>query len=682
MKYKFYINNLDCANCANKIEELLNKEKDIINANVNFNKLTITLESTLSTGVLELVTTIAKKIEPDIIITMKKDPEDSSIFHNEFKINLIIFLTRLIIGILGMYLLNGTLSKIFIIISFILLLYKVFIKALKQLKQLIIDENLLLTISCLGAYFTNNIHEGLMVIILYDLGKLLEQLAINNTRKSIKSMMDIKVEYANLVEGNIIKQIPPENVSIGDIILVKPFEKVPLDGIVLTGDTKLNTSSLTGESKLLKVSPSSIVLSGMINTNNAFKMKVTANYENSTVSKILKLLDSATDRKAKTETFVSKTAKIYTPIILIISILTVLILPLCFDFSIQDAIYRALVFLVISCPCAIAISVPLSYFSGIGRASKEGILIKGSDYLDTIGDIKKIIFDKTGTLTTGKFTDYELIILDKTYKKEEIIKYYVSLEKLSNHPIAKSIQNIFSNYKTFSVSNFQEITGSGVKGTIKDNHLLLGSANFCQSNILDDAIYLKINNQNVAKLFLKDGLKSDSYKTIQEIHQLGIDISMYTGDNIEIAKRIGEKLKIKDIHASLLPQDKFNLLTKTIKNNQLLAFVGDGVNDAPSLSLAPIGISLGGVGSDAAIEAADIVIMNDQISKIPTCIKISRYTRKIIKQNLTFAIFTKIFVMILNICGIASMAQAVFADTGVTLLTIVNTTRILNHKFK
>lgn len=682
MKYKFYINNLDCANCANKIEELLNKEKDIINANVNFNKLTITLESPLSTGVLELVTTIAKKIEPDIIITMKKDPEDSSIFHNEFKINLIIFLTGLIIGVLGMYLLNGTLSKIFIIISFILLLYKVFIKALKQLKQLIIDENLLLTISCLGAYFTNNIHEGLMVIILYDLGKLLEQLAINNTRKSIKSMMDIKVEYANLVEGNIIKQIPPENVSIGDIILVKPFEKVPLDGIVLTGDTKLNTSSLTGESKLLKVSPSSVVLSGMINTNNAFKMKVTANYENSTVSKILKLLDSATDRKAKTETFVSKTAKIYTPIILIISILTVLILPLCFDFSIQDAIYRALVFLVISCPCAIAISVPLSYFSGIGRASKEGILIKGSDYLDTIGDIKKIIFDKTGTLTTGKFTDYELIILDKNYKKEEIIKYYVSLEKLSNHPIAKSIQNIFSNYKTFSVSNFQEITGSGVKGTIKDNHFLLGSANFCQSNILDDAIYLKINNQNVAKLFLKDGLKSDSYKTIQEIHQLGIDISMYTGDNIEIAKRIGEKLKIKDIHASLLPQDKFNLLTKTIKNNQLLAFVGDGVNDAPSLSLAPIGISLGGVGSDAAIEAADIVIMNDQISKIPTCIKISRYTRKTIKQNLTFAIFTKIFVMILNICGIASMAQAVFADTGVTLLTIINTTRILNHKFK
>lgn len=682
MKYKFYINNLDCANCANKIEELLNKEKDIINANINFNKLTITLESTLSTGVLELVTTIAKKIEPDIIITMKKDPEDSSIFHNEFKINLIIFLTGLIIGVLGMYLLNGTLSKIFIIISFILLLYKVFIKALKQLKQLTIDENLLLTISCLGAYFTNNIHEGLMVIILYDLGKILEQLAVNNTRKSIKSMMDIKVEYANLVEGNIIKQIPPENVSIGDIILVKPFEKVPLDGIVLTGDTKLNTSSLTGESKLLKVSPSSIVLSGMINTNNAFKMKVTANYENSTVSKILKLLDSATDRKAKTETFVSKTAKIYTPIILIISILTVLILPLCFDFSIQDAIYRALVFLVISCPCAIAISVPLSYFSGIGRASKEGILIKGSDYLDTIGDIKKIIFDKTGTLTTGKFTDYELIILDKTYKKEEIIKYYVSLEKLSNHPIAKSIQNIFSNYKTFSVSNFQEVTGSGVKGTINNKHFLLGSANFCQSNILDDAIYLKINNQNVAKLFLKDGLKTDSYKTIQEIHQLGIDISMYTGDNIEIAKRIGEKLKIKDIHAGFLPQDKFNLLTKTIENNPLLAFVGDGVNDAPSLSLAPIGISLGGVGSDAAIEAADIVIMNDQISKIPTCIKISRYTRKIIKQNLTFAIFTKIFVMILNICGIASMAQAVFADTGVTLLTIINTTRILNHKFK
>ncbi len=681
MKYKFYLNELDCANCANKIEKLLNKDENIDKAIVNFNKLSITVYTSLDKGVLELVSSIVKRIEPDVIVTAEKESKEEN-ETIEFKKSLFTFVAGLILAILGMYLFKGTISKILIILAYIMLLYKVFLKALKQLPKKTIDENLLLTISCIGAYFTNNIHEGLMVIILYDLGKILELLAVNNSRKSIKNMMDIKATYANLVDGDIIKQVEPEKVEIGDIILIKAYEKVPLDGIVISGESKLNTSSITGESKPLKVEPGSNVLSGMINTGSILKVKVTANYESSTVSKILKLLDEATDRKAKTETFVSKAARIYTPIILLLAITTIIILPLVFDFSMKDAIYRALVFLVISCPCAIAISVPLSYFSGIGRASKEGILIKGSDYLDTIGDVKKIIFDKTGTLTTGEFTDYDLIILDNEYKKEDIIKYYCSLEKLSNHPIAKSINNLFNVEKHYKVNEFKEVAGSGLTGKINNKIIQIGSASYCKSNLQDEAIYLSIDKSLVAKLFLKDGLKKDSKKTINTLKELAIDVSIYTGDNKDIAHNIGNTLGITDVKSQLLPQDKFELLKETIKDNEHVAFVGDGVNDAPSLSISPIGVSLGGVGSDVAIEASDIVIMNDQIAKIPTCIKLSRYTRKIIKENLTFAILVKVLVLVLNILGIASMYQAVFADTGVTLLTILNTTRILKKDFK
>ena len=681
MKYKFYLNELDCANCANKIEKLLNKDENIDKAIVNFNKLSITVYTSLDKGVLELVSSIVKRIEPDVIVTAEKESKEEN-ETIEFKKSLFTFVAGLILAILGMYLFKGTISKILIILAYIMLLYKVFLKALKQLPKKTIDENLLLTISCIGAYFTNNIHEGLMVIILYDLGKILELLAVNNSRKSIKNMMDIKATYANLVDGDIIKQVEPEKVEIGDIILIKAYEKVPLDGIVISGKSKLNTSSITGESKPLEVESGSNVLSGMINTGSILKVKVTANYESSTVSKILKLLDEATDRKAKTETFVSKAARIYTPIILLLAITTIIILPLVFDFSMKDAIYRALVFLVISCPCAIAISVPLSYFSGIGRASKEGILIKGSDYLDTIGDVKKIIFDKTGTLTTGEFTDYDLIILDNEYKKEDIIKYYCSLEKLSNHPIAKSINNLFNVEKHYKVNEFKEVAGSGLTGKINNIIIQIGSASYCKSNLQDEAIYLSIDKSLVAKLFLKDGLKKDSKKTINTLKELAIDVSIYTGDNKDIAHNIGNTLGITDVKSQLLPQDKFELLKETIKDNEHVAFVGDGVNDAPSLSIAPIGVSLGGVGSDVAIEASDIVIMNDQIAKIPTCIKLSRYTRKIIKENLTFAILVKVLVLVLNILGIASMYQAVFADTGVTLLTILNTTRILKKDFK
>lgn len=681
MKYKYIIHNLDCANCAAKIEKKLNEAKDIDSAIVNFSKLTLTVVTNSSDNPKAYLESIIQEIEPDVTISLPEETHNHT--SKTTNTDIIVLVLGLLFGALGMYIFKGYISKILIILSYILLLYKTSIKAIKQLKTFSIDENLLITISCIGAYLTNNIHEGLMVIILYDIGKVLESIAINNSRKSIKELMNIKPDYANLLKDNELVKVSPESIKINDLIIVKPGEKVPLDGIIEVGESKLNTQSITGESKLLPVKVGDQILSGTINTSGLLTIKVTSTYATSTVSKILSLIDDATDRKAKTETFVSKAAKIYTPIILILAILTVILLPLLTDISLKDSIYRALVFLVISCPCAIAISVPLSYFSGIGASSKQGILIKGSDYLDAISNIKTIVFDKTGTISTGVFSDYNLTILDNKYSKEDIIKYYVTGESLSNHPIGKSIITIFKDIKPYkNIKDFKEISGKGITYTYKDLSIKIGSSTYCKSLLKDEAIYLNINNKNIAKLILKDGLRPDAKSTIKALNELDINVLLYTGDNEEIAKSMAHTAGIKEdnVYYNLLPQDKYDLLTEEIKKDPHVAFVGDGINDAPSLALATVGISMGSIGSDAAIESSDIVIMDDKLSKIPKSIAISKYTNKIIKQNLIFAILTKVLVLVLNILGVASMWQAVFADTGVTLLTIVNTTRILRKK--
>ena len=676
MKYKYILNELDCANCANKIERKLNENEEIDKAIVNFNKLTITVYTKKDKGVKELVEKIVAEIEPDVKVLESDDNNKK----NNTKLEVLRLTLGIILALLGMFLFKGIVGDILIITSYIILLYKVIIKAFKLLIKKSIDENLLITISCIGAYFTNNIHEGLMVIILYDMGKVLEGIAVNNSRKSIKELMNIKPEYANLVTEEDTLVVEPSKVKVGDTIMIKPGEKIPLDGIVTKGSTKLNTASITGESKLLKVDVGDKVISGTINTSNLIYLEVTNKYEDSTVAKILTLLDDATDRKAKVETTVNKAAKIYTPIVLILAVLTVIFLLLTHDISFNDALYRGLTFLVISCPCSIAISVPLSYFSGIGKCSKEGILIKGSDYLDEISNIKEIIFDKTGTISTGEFTDYELILLDNKYQDEDIINYYVAGESLSNHPLAKSIIKIFNKKSTLSVKDFKEISGKGISFKVDKKTILIGSAVFCKSDVSDEAIYLNIDNENVAKLILKDSIRSDAKGMIKGLKELGITPKMYTGDSKNYALDIASKVGIEDVLYELLPQDKYKLLQEELKNNKDIAFVGDGINDAPAISLATVGISLGGIGSDAAIEASDIVIMNDKLDSIIKCIDISKYTKKVIKENLIFAIGVKILVLILCALGIASMWQAVFADTGVTLLTIINTMKILRRK--
>ena len=677
MKYTFKLSGLDCANCANKIEIKLNEHKDIDKAIVNFNKLIITVYSNKPDFNLDEVKKIVNEIEPDVCVI--SNMEDDKKNKNGIGRELVELIVGIVLFLISMIIKNNIINEVLLVVAYIILLRVVFVKAIKLLMKGRIDENLLVTISCIGAYFTDNIHEGLMVIVLYNIGKILEKIAVNNSRKSIKELMNIKPEYANKMVHDEVVRVSPEELEIGDIIVIKNGEKVPVDAVVIEGSSKMNTAMITGESKLLTVGENDKILSGMINTSSVLKVRVSNTYEDSTVAKILSLLDEATDKKAKTETFVSKAAKIYTPVVLVLSLLTFLLLPLFSSINYSESLYRALVFLVVACPCAIVISVPLSYFSGIGKASKLGILIKGSDYLDTISDIDTIIFDKTGTLTTGEFRDYELVILDDKYKKTEIEKYYVTGESLSNHPIAKSIINLFGNSKYMDIFDYTEVCGKGISYKYLDDMVKIGSSSYCLSNELDDAIYLNINDKNIAKLYLKDSLKKESKSVVKRLQEMGKKVKMYTGDNKEIADDIAKKLNIDEYNYGLLPQDKYKLLERDLVHDNVM-FIGDGINDAPTLAKSTIGVSLGGVGSDAAIESADIVIMNDDLTKLITCINVSKYTRKIIKQNLLFAILVKILVLVLSFLGIASMWQAVFADTGVTLITIINTTRILKYK--
>lgn len=674
MKYKYKLSSLDCAGCALNIEKKLNENSDIKSASVNFSKLLITVE-TDSKNPKKLVSSIVDMVEPDSkVLDLNEVVENKS----KLKFHVVRLILGILFSIIGIFVFEGKLSKIFIILGYAILLYRTFTNTVKLLiKSKTINENLLVMISCVGAYFTNNIHEGLMVIILYEIGKILEEVAVNNSRKSISSLMDIKPEYANLKVGKRIEKVDPNLVNIDDIIIVKKGEKLPLDGIIVKGSASLDTAALTGESKLRIVKEGDAVLSGSINMEGLIEVKVTSAYENSTVSKILELTENASDRKAKTENFVGAAAKIYTPIIIILAILIVLILPL-FKVSFNDALYRALVFLVVSCPCAIAISVPLGYFSGIGRASLDGILVKGSDYLEALSDVSEIVFDKTGTITSGIANGYELDILDNKYKKDDVINYLVKGEMLSNHPVAKSILKIFNQkVKADDVKNFKEHSGKGLSFEIKKDKFKIGSSSFVKSKINDNRIYLSINESVVAALKLIDDVKKDSPKAIEELKNMNIKTFMFTGDNKDVALEIAKRANIDNVKYEMLPIDKYNELEKLIKNNKKkTAFVGDGINDAPSLALSSVGISMGGVGSSSAIEASDVVIMNDSLLKIPKAIKISKLTKKIIKQNLIFAIGVKVLVLLLSFLGIASMWQAVFADTGVTLLTILNTTRI------
>lgn len=675
-KYKYRLNNLDCANCANKIEERLKKENNLSDVVVNFSSLTLSFMSNDYIKI-EDISNIVTKIEPEVVVT-KIDEEAKETKKNY---NLIRLIIGVIIALFGLYINfnNEIINKILIIASYVILLYRTFKVAVKMLiKSHTINENALITISSIGAYFVDKQMEGLMVIILYEIGKILEEKAVNNSRNSIKDLMNIKQDFANKVVGDKTKVINVEDVKINDILIIKKGEKIPVDGIVIEGETKLNLFSLTGESDLVNKKENDEVLSGSINEEKVIKIKATKLFNDSTVSKILSLIEDATDKKSKTETFVAKMAKYYTPIVLIISVITFICFILFTNLTTYESIYRALVFLVISCPCAIAISVPLSYFTGIGVSSKNGILVKGSNYLDLLSRVNKIVFDKTGTLTSGAFKVTSFNLLDSSYSEDYILKLYALGENLSNHPIAKSIMNYVNIDVNEKVKNHKEIEGLGVSYTYDDKKIKIG--NNKMFDIKDDGslnIYLSIDDKIVSSLTINDGIKEGVENTLKELSKKGIETYMFTGDSKENALSISEKLNIDKVYYELLPTEKYEKLEELLNDKDVIAFIGDGINDAPSLKRADIGISMGSIGSSSAIEASDIVIMDDDISKINKAISISNKVKRIIKENLVFSIGVKILILVLSAIGIANMWQAVFADVGVTIISILNTLRIM-----
>ena len=575
-------------------------------------------------------------------------------------------------------------SLVTIFIGYAILLSGIIKEAIEDWKEEHeLGEDFLVTIACFGAFFIGYHFEGFMVIVLYLIGEMLEEYALDQSRKSIANLVSIKPEFANLIVDGEIKVVNPEEVKLLDTILVKTGEKIPLDGTIVKGEANLDTSSLTGESKLFEAKKGSDVLSGSINTDGIIEVMVTSTYENSTVQKILELVENANEKKTKTETFVDKFIKIYTPTVVVLAILIGALLPLFTTYRYVDSLYRSFIFILVSCPCAIAISIPLSYFMGIGKASRSGILIKGSNYIDVLNQTTRIAFDKTGTLTKGEF------VVEKVHKladfsEDDILKYAAIGEKYSNHPISNAIKKSAQQNKIdvdVEIQNFKEIAGKGISYEIDGKKVLIGNSSLVDYKDKVDGTYIFVKiDQNIAGyISLVDEIKDGAEDFIEKIKKRNIKTYMFTGDSESIANEIAQKLKIDNVKSQMLPQDKFKELEKLFLEkapNEKIAFVGDGINDLPSLTYADVGISMGSAGAASAIEGSDMVIMNDNLDNILKAIDISKKTCRIVKENLFFAIAVKLLVLIFSSIGLLGMAWAVFADVGVTMLCILNSFRL------
>lgn len=602
-------------------------------------------------------------------------------------IALILFILGLIINVDNIWI-NNTLF----ILSYILVGYDILKKAFRNITRgKVFDENFLMAVATIGAFFVGELEEAVAVMLFYQIGEVFQSYAVNKSRKSIASLMDIRPDYANLLIGKEIQKVSPEDVEIGSTILVKPGEKIPIDGIVIDGDSSLDTKALTGEVIPKDVIVGDEVLSGCINLNGLLKIQTVQKFENSTVSKILDLVENASSRKSKSENFISKFAKYYTPIVVIIALFLATAVPFFTDKNYSSWIYRALSFLVVSCPCALVISIPLSFFSGIGSASKKGILIKGSNYLELLSKVSTVVFDKTGTLTKGVFKVQKINAIG--ISKDKLLSFATTAEAFSTHPIAKALKEEYKKDIDLSkVVKHEELAGFGIHAKIQENDVLVGNdklltkekIKFDKSDDIGTIIYVAVNKEFKGYIVISDEIKEDTYKAINLLKKSGIKKTvMLTGDKKEVGESVSSKLKLDSCYTELLPQDKVCKVEELMSQNDVLgklAFVGDGINDAPVLALADIGIAMGGVGSDSAIEAADIVIMTDEISKISSAIKLSKKTMLIVKENIIFAIAVKILVLLLTALGVSSMWQAVFADVGVSIIAILNSLRVLLSK--
>lgn len=574
-----------------------------------------------------------------------------------------------------------------LIVSYVVVSYEIYIEAFKNVKTgEIFDENFLMIIATIGAFIIGEFSEGVIVILLFQLGEYLSDLAVSNSKEAITKLLDLRCDFVNLKEGNKIKREDVKKVKIGDVFIVKPGEKIPLDGEVIEGESYVDTSSLTGESAPIYISIHDKVLSGYINNDSVITVKATSVFETSTATKIIELIENSNEKRSDTENFIRKFCKVYTPVVVLCAILLVLI-PTFMGYDFDKWLYRCLVFLVTSCPCALVISVPLGYFCGIGRASREGILIKGSSELDKLRGIDYILFDKTGTITEGVFEVTKIKSLNKKVTDKRLLELVSSAEEFSNHPIAKAIQNKFGKKSKLKVEKFKEFSGGGISCRIADKDILIGNKqlltdkkiDFEEQKELGTIVYIAIDHQYCGYIVISDKIKESS-KNLVKLLKMGIkELIILSGDNKEVVESVSKKLKIDNYFGELLPIDKVNKVEEYRKKGSVM-FVGDGINDAPVLKISDVGVSMGGIGSDAAIEASDVVLMRDDLGKIEDSIKISRLTKKLISVSILFALVVKFVVLLLGVLGISTIWMAVFADVGVTLLSVLNVLRIMWKK--
>lgn len=718
---KLYLKGLDCANCANKIENKVNKLESVEEAVLNFSLslLIVSLKENSDVNrVEEEIKTIVSKLEPDVIVSKynnnikekknvctseccsghahdieEKHEESHDHDHSEgislrdkvsLAIGFILFAIAIFIGEEKSYV------PYIYALSYVLVGGKVVLSAIRNIfRGQVFDENFLMTVATLGAFAIGNHPEGVAVMIFYEIGELFQSYAVNRSRKSISSLMDIRADYANLITDGEEKKVDPSEIKIDDIIVIKPGERVPLDGIVIEGNSSLDTSALTGESLPRNIELNDEILAGVINLTGVIRVKVTKEFGESTVSRILELVQNASSKKAQTEKFITKFARYYTPVVVLSAVALAMIPPLVVEGALfSDWVYRALIFLVVSCPCALVVSIPLGLFAGIGGASKNGVLIKGGNYLEALKDVETVVFDKTGTLTKGVFKVVK--INTNNIEESELLRIAATGESFSNHPIAQSILKAYGNEVDKSIiSNYEEISGNGIKVNIDNKEVLLGNYKLMNSNgikynnseEIGTVVHVVVEGEYKGSIVIADEVKEDSKEAIEMLKKIGVKkCVMLTGDNKKVAEKIAEELGLDEVYAELLPTDKVVMVEKLLKEKSekgKLAFVGDGINDALVLARADVGVAMGGIGSDAAIEAADVVLMRDNPSSLVDAIEIGRKTNRILWQNIIFSLGVKIAVLIPAAIGIANMWEGVFADVGVTLIAVLNSMRAL-----
>ncbi len=730
--FKLTLSGLDCANCANKIEDRVNRLELVEEANLNFSTSQLTVlikESALKTDVITEIKRIVKQLEPHVVVEERVstqvvhkssccggscsshteshhgqaghshehshktlDNESSSKVFSFIKENAWLLLGVIIFLAIHTFKPVGILEVVLYGVSYLLIGGKVLLTAFRNITRgEIFDENFLMMVATVGAFAIGEYPEAIAVMLFYEIGELFQSYAVNRSRKSISSLLDIRADHANLVTESGTKEVAPEAVSIGDLIVIKPGERVPLDGEIIEGECYLDTSALTGESIPRLISVGEEILAGCINTNALVKVRVTKVAGESTVARILELVENASSKKAQTEKFITKFARVYTPIVVLLAVLIAIIPPFVFQVNFSTWLYRALSFLVVSCPCALVVSIPLGFFAGLGGASKQGVLVKGGNYLEALNHVETVVFDKTGTLTKGVFKVSQ--IKPVNMNESEFIELAAYAESQSTHPIAKSIVDAYTQViDTTVLSQYEEIAGHGIKVFVGDKEVLIGNVKLMQRANLNVAevdaigtiIHMVVNQQYVGYMVIADEIKENSKAAIAKLKQHGVSkVVMLTGDHEGVAKKVAAELGVDEVYAGLLPHQKVEhveeiLAHKTKDKN--VVFVGDGMNDAPVLARADIGVAMGGIGSDAAIEAADVVLMEDDPMALVKAINKAKQTSTILYQNIIFALGVKILVMILVACGLATMWAAVFADVGVTILAVMNSTRALKSK--